>query len=274
VVPAAHLEGDARQVDIKPPDDLADNSDEAIVRLVADVTCTGTLIADDLVLTAHHCVVKHDIQGHATRIEVKPSEINVELGTTPLAWGEVGVRAIVAPDCGYASGDGDIAVLVLSRRLVGVATITPSEIAPRVALPDDPSIPAESIEAHGYGKCAADTSGVVELARRPGRGIEMVTAGSFYGVAAICRGDSGGPAFLVKKGTKGKAREPHLVGVTSASVMAADDPATGFSVFTRIDAWPELFNAARQIADGASPGEVTASYRSCEREPHKQAKHK
>src|SRR5580700_5494969 len=35
-------------------------SEDAIVRVVGKVTCTGTLIAEDLVLTAHHCVAARD----------------------------------------------------------------------------------------------------------------------------------------------------------------------------------------------------------------------
>ena len=55
--------------------------------------------------------------------DVSAQDINIELGGDYLPWGDVGVRAIVAPDCGYASGDGDIAILVLSRHLIGMPTI-------------------------------------------------------------------------------------------------------------------------------------------------------
>src|SRR5207237_371665 len=75
--------------------------------------CTGTLVDDDLVLTAHHCVVKLDAHGAFTNETVDPSDLQIELGGDYLAWGTVRPRAIVAPPCGAPGGAGDVAVLVL-----------------------------------------------------------------------------------------------------------------------------------------------------------------
>jgi len=93
-----------------PPMELVAPRD-AIVRIVGEgnVTCTGTLIADDRVLTAHHCVAARDKKGHVLPRDVSPDELQIELGGDELPWGEVKVRAIVAPLCGYVSGEGDIA---------------------------------------------------------------------------------------------------------------------------------------------------------------------
>jgi hypothetical protein len=199
VMPAAHPDGDGRPVEIRPPVDLARNEETAVVRLAGTVTCSGTLIAEDLVLTAHHCVAQRDAAGRLTGQDKSPDEIVVELGTTYLPWGEVGVRAIVSPDCGYASGDGDIAILVLKRKLIGVASKRPEQL-------------------HAMRK---------------------------------------------------------LAGVVSASVMDGDAATSGFTVFTRIDAWRHLLSAAREIADGATASELPP-FRSCDQrstpEPKAKAK--
>ena len=92
-------------------------ADDYVVRVVAgDVTCSGTLIHDDRVLTAHHCVAKRNRVGVALGMDRDPATIRVELGGDYLPWDEVGVRAVVAPPCGYDAGQGDIAILVLERR--------------------------------------------------------------------------------------------------------------------------------------------------------------
>jgi hypothetical protein len=46
--------------------------------------------------------------------------------------------------------------------------------------------------------------------------------------------------------------------------MDGDDSTLGPSVFVRLDVWPELFSAAREIAEGASPNELPP-FRSCTR---------
>ena len=50
-MPAAHAQVDPRPLRLVPPFELASPSD-AVVRLTGEVSCTGTLIADDLVYGA------------------------------------------------------------------------------------------------------------------------------------------------------------------------------------------------------------------------------
>ncbi len=66
---------------------------DAIVRVVGDVGCTGTLIADDQVLTARSCVAVHDGAGRPLARDQLPEQLSVELGGDFLPWGEVRVRA-------------------------------------------------------------------------------------------------------------------------------------------------------------------------------------
>ncbi|EYF04056.1 trypsin-like serine peptidase [Chondromyces apiculatus] len=243
-MPAAHTQQEARPFQFQPPIALA-QADDAVVRIAGDVACTGTLIAEDLVLTAHHCVAARDDQGRTLRRDVEPEQLSIELGGDYLPWGEVTVREIVSPDCGYTSGDGDIAILVLSRRLIGIPTLMPR-------LEAEPS-QREQVIPVGFGRCALSPEGIQRI-RRLGGSVDAVAATHFVGVTSICPGDSGGPALSQERGD--------VVGVISASVMDADENTAGTSHFTRLDIWRELFSAAREIAAGASPSELPP-FRSC-----------
>ncbi|HEY3253225.1 MAG TPA: trypsin-like serine protease, partial [Polyangiaceae bacterium] len=111
-VPAALGNQSAPILDEAMPPALAKDDDYVVRIVVGSVTCSGALIQEDRVLTAHHCVAAHDRDGIALQHDVRPDEVRVELGGDYLPWGEVGVRAVLAPSCGYVSGEGDLAVLV------------------------------------------------------------------------------------------------------------------------------------------------------------------
>lgn len=225
---------------------MAGVNKDAIVRLVAgSVTCSGTLIGDDLVLTAHHCVSERDVNGRVLEQDVAPEDVSIELGGSHLPWAEVGVRAIVSPDCGYERGYGDIAILVLSRKLVGVPTMVP-----RIDNPPPPK--GETVYPWGYGRCAL-TRDAVHLVSRDSKPIDSLYRDEFLGQAAICPGDSGGPALTINN---------EVVGVISSSVMDHDDKTMGVTHYSRLDVWRHLFGTAREISNGASPSEVPP-YRSC-----------
>jgi hypothetical protein len=242
VVPASSRDDEGRPLQLLPPGAHATPND-AVVRIVSDVTCSGTLVADDLVLTAHHCVVARDAKGRPLRRNKPASELGIELGGDHLPWGEVKVRAVVAPECGFHSGDGDVAILVLSRKLIG---ITP------IPMRESPPLRGEHVFPVGFGRCAASRD-LVHRAAREGGSIDAVRAGQFHGLASVCPGDSGGPACVSPNVGETCAE---IVGVVSAAVMDGDDRTIGPAVYTRVDAWKGLFWAAREIADGASPSEV------------------
>lgn len=232
--PAAAAD-DGRQAAPETPLALSDENDFVVRVVVGSTTCSGTLIEEDRVLTAHHCVADREV-GAA---DVSPDRVRVELGGDYLPWGEVGVRAIIAPPCGYKQGEGDLAILVLERRLIGVATLPPRL--------DREPVKGEPIEPLGFGRCAGSEDGI-RRKERSGGAIEALGSGRFRMVAAICPGDSGGPAL---------SPETHeLVGVISASVMDGNESTAGVSDFTRLDRWRPVFALAEQVAQGAEIAEL------------------
>jgi secreted trypsin-like serine protease len=213
--------------------------DDYVVRLViGSVTCSGALIEDDRVLTAHHCVSARSRQGEMLPYDVQPEEVRIELGGEDLPWGEAAVRAIVAPTCGHAAGDGDIAILVLDRPLIGLET--------RPARIDSAPVLKESIAPIGFGRCALSTD-ALHRRKRPIASIDTISDARFRANAAICPGDSGGPVMSDKG---------EVLGVISAAVMDADESTGGRAEFTRLDRFRALFARAEAVANGQSLAEL------------------
>lgn len=218
---------------------MLSTKDDYVVRLVVgSVTCSGALIEDDRVLTAHHCVSRRSRHGEMLPSHVEPEEIRVELGGEDLPWGEASVRAIVTPTCGHAAGDGDVAVLVLDRRLIGMET--------RPARIDSGPILKESIEPIGFGRCAL-SSDALHRRKRPATLVDTVSESRFRADASICPGDSGGPVM---------SKSGEIVGVISAAVMDANEATAGRAEFTRLDRFRALFARAEAVAQGQSLAEL------------------
>jgi hypothetical protein len=212
---------------------------DAVVRVVGpQMTCSGTLVAEDLVLTAHHCVVERGARGEFTPKLVEATAVQVELGGDYLPWGNVGLKAILAPPCGEAGGLGDVAVLVLERKLVGMPTISLSEDPPRAG---------EAVAPEGFGRCVLSAEGIRRRDREGGL-VASVTPGTFEAQASVCPGDSGGPVL--------DAITHEVVGVVSLSAMDYDESTRARSVFARVDEMPKLVAYARLVADGADPGDM------------------
>lgn len=244
---AAALDGtDVRKLRVDPPMALVTEQD-SVVRLVSEAhTCSGVLVDEDLVLTAHHCVVTARA-GKPNELDyLAPQAISVELGGDHIPWGTVPVKAIVAPKCGAKGGGGDVAVLVLSRGLVGVPTA-------QIRFERPPEV-GEIIDPVGFGRCA--TSDGIRRHEREGGRVRGTTFETLHLFAAVCPGDSGGPAF--RRGTT------EVVGVMSLAEMDGDESTKGQSVVARIDAYRTLLAHARMIGDGvAAPNELPPV--SCER---------
>lgn len=214
--------------------------EDAIVRVVAPTTtCTGTVIDDDLILTAHHCLVARGPKGEFTKKALDASDVRVELGGDYFAWGEVGVKHIVTPPCGEAGGAGDVAILVLKRKLIGLSTMTPRL--------DTPPKVGEEAYPVGFGRCAL-SGDAIHRKTRDGGAVRAINGETIHMDASVCPGDSGGPVFA--KGSR------EIIGVVSLSAMDHDERTKGPSLMARIDSYRMVFNHARMLADGTSPSEL------------------
>jgi len=243
-----------------------DTTHKAVVSLLKHVTggyapiCSGTLIAPNLVLTAHHCVAalnSPDGSVECGKTEfgalerasslVVSVEANVgQEGLAPFRVSEVWVPPGDASVCGR-----DIALLLLSGDGVPVNEVAPIE----PALTDDLAT-NEVFQAVGYGlQQVSDETGktaghrmVVSNARvdcdGAACGTEMVKDGEFVADSPVCSGDSGGPA-LDESG--------RVVGITSRG-----DEACTLGIYTSVSAWRDFIveKALQAAAEGryAPPG--------------------
>jgi hypothetical protein len=211
---------------------VTDPVDVAVVGIVdsgSGATCSGSLIAPNLVVTAQHCVVDQVTPGPCAEATigqpVKAARFFVTtepiLGVDPEDYHAVS-EIRIPPGAGFCGRD--IALLVLAD-LVDNAEAAP--IDPRIDLA---LTPGELYAAVGYGATDDQGTGVGERRRRDGLAVDCVGAGcasTFTGVdewlgeTGVCGGDSGGPALDA---------DGAVVGVVSRGAVGCIAP-----TYTRID---------------------------------------
>jgi hypothetical protein len=183
-----------------------DTVDVAVVGIVDDMTgatCTGSLIAPDLVMTAQHCVARVMNIGPCTQGEFAapgaPAAYHVTtkpvIGFNPSDFRAV-AEVRIPPGTGFCGRD-----LALLRLATRVPTTEARSIAPRLA---PAPVAAEEYSAVGYGSTDDNGTGSGTRRRRDGMKVSCVGAGcasTFLGDAewrgqeGTCQGDSGGPAL-------------------------------------------------------------------------------
>jgi secreted trypsin-like serine protease len=197
-----------------------------LYRANRDQTCTGTMVAPNLVVTARHCV--SDTNTNAQVVDAEPSDIRVYVGRTALV--------SLARNADHPATVGRELFVASSRSLYPDIAFVVLEASLKTPLAnirlDSPGVQVgESLRVIGYGIDETGTrpvwrmqrSDLVVYAVGPGRSRvgEPLAAGELVFGEAACSGDSGGPAFSTATG--------ELVAIASrvgnGTTPNADDPA-------------------------------------------------
>lgn len=190
-------------------------------------TCTGTLVAPNLVLTALHCVAKTDesaicgadgtaVEGGKVHSTNGPSSFAIVSGEA--IQGEIPKSRVAAVTKVITPGsdtmcNADIAMLVLDRDMPN-AKVAPIRLDRTVER-------SELVTSVGWGLTEDGKSPSQRMTRA---GIPVLAVGPVEGVGpseflvgeSVCSGDSGGPAIVasgavvgvVSRGGNGKAQDP------------------------------------------------------------------
>jgi hypothetical protein len=191
-------------------------------------TCSSTLIAPNLVLTAQHCIAdapKFIACKTATFGQpVDPAQVYVTAGdalwSANAPW--IAAREVLRPPDGNAVCGRDIALVVLA------SPMRSSEVTPLDPRLDRPPEASEIYSAVGFGDTESRARDGGARRRRDGLLVECVgyscgtqervASSEWRGDTGICSGDSGGPAL---------DNAGRVMGVTSRGPTGCADPIYG-----------------------------------------------
>ena len=212
--------------------------------------CSGTLAAEDIVLTAAHCL-DTATRGKSFRT-MSPSAVAIYAGeqaaTDPSPYLVAVVENLIHPAYDRRSNRNDIALMRLAVPVPAEEAGTVAPLPPAFGLTDI-DVGTLALDFAGYGRTETGTLGLklhvdgilgglgCDVTGCPSSGDAATQMSYGQPEGGPCNGDSGGPAFISRDGV------PYLAGVTSYG----DAGCVVYGVSTRVDAFDSW------ISDFVSP---------------------
>lgn len=240
-------------------------------------TCSGALVAPDLVLTAQHCVAETPkrIRCDEARFGAVDDPVRVHVTTSEEMWSGGATwtrgREIILPTGGDSVCGHDLALVALEE------PVPEDDVVPLDLRLDRAAEDGEPYSAVGFGNTGGDVKDAGSRRRRDGLRVEcvgyrcgdegQVAGNEWRGDVGACRGDSGGPALDA---------EGRVLGITSRGPTGCNDPIYGGVMEHR--EW--LAEAAVRLAEEGghpapawagdvvpSPGELDPRWATCAASP-------
>ena len=216
------------------------------VEIAGSGLCTGTLVAENVVLTARHCVARTRdfIQCPPTSAQVgeprAAGDLRILRGDDASIGEEVGRGVEIVTTPGNQLCDEDIAFVVLDRAVTGIVPL---------ALHLEPLAKGQRIRSVGFGRRGDEQNAGMKLVREHVP-IVAVSTDEFQVGEATCQGDSGGPAVDEDSGD--------IVGVVSRGGPACEGKDV-HNIYTRVDVYRDLFQDALERAAARRPKDAGAA---------------